>query len=57
MMKATSCLHVILFGRKSIEYDAILGVQLRDELDEYGDIPQVANKDIDPLSWRSMHAV
>jgi hypothetical protein len=57
MMKATSCVHGILSVRKSIDFDAIHEVQLRDELDEYRDIPQVTNKDIDPLSWWSMHAV
>jgi hypothetical protein len=31
-------------------------VQLRDELDEYGDIPQVANKDIDPMFWMVEYA-
>jgi hypothetical protein len=49
MMKATSDLHAILSRRKSIDCDIIPVVQLRDELDEYKDIPQVANKDIDPL--------
>jgi hypothetical protein len=57
MMKATSCVHAIFFVRKSIDCDAIPEVQLRDELDEYRDIPRVTNKDIDPLSWWSMHAV
>jgi hypothetical protein len=30
---------------------------MRDELDEYCDIPLVANKDIDPLWWWSKHAI
>ena len=57
MMKATSGLHAILSGRKSTDCDDIPEVLLQDELDNYGDISQVANKDIDPLSWWSMHAV
>ena len=57
MMKATSGLHAILSGRKSTDCDDIPEVLLQDELDNYGDILQVANKDIDPLSWWSMHAV
>jgi hypothetical protein len=32
-------------------------VELRDELNEYNDIPQVANKDIDPLCWWSQYAI
>jgi hypothetical protein len=57
MMKSTVSLHTILSGRKPTNIVIVPEVELRDELDEYNDIPQVANKDIDPLSWWTKHAI
>ena len=45
-MKSTASLHAILSGRKPTDNVTVPEVELRDELDEYNDIPQVANKEL-----------
>ena len=57
LMKSTASLHAILSGRKPTDNVTVPEVELRDELDEYNDIPQVANKDIDPLCWWRKHSI